>query len=210
MTSGIYKIKNIVNNHTYVGSAVNIEQRWRSHKSYLNNNKHHSVYLQRAWNKYGADCFEFSVIELCFPFFLIAREQSWINKINPEYNISPTAGSSLGVKLSEETRSKLSAAHKGKTSHNLGKKMSLDQRAKLSVAHKGKIPHNLGKKASEETRSKISKAGLGRKASPETRAKLSAAQKGRKDSPETRAKKSLARSLFWAKRKEKNAKKLVM
>jgi len=55
MASGIYQIKNTLNGKFYVGSAVNIKQRWSTHISSLNKNNHHSGHLQNAWNKYGVD-----------------------------------------------------------------------------------------------------------------------------------------------------------
>ena len=65
--------------------------------------------------------------------------------------------------VSEETRKKMSKAHKGR-------KVSEETRKKISKIHKGKI-------VSEETRKKLSKARKGEKASKETRKKLSEASK---------------------------------
>jgi group I intron endonuclease len=187
MTSGIYKITNILNNKCYIGSAINIENRWRTHKTTLAKGKHHSGHLQNAWNKYGANAFEFSIIETCFILALIFREQHFIDTIHPEYNISPTAGSPLGVKHTEETRKKDSEIQKRKKSPetlkkisdgNKGKIVSEETRRKMSIAHRGKI-------VSEETRRKLSEARNGNswntgKILPEkTRLKMSESQKER-------------------------------
>ena len=59
----IYQIKNKVNNKIYIGSTTNLERRWENHIHQLKNNIHHSIKLQIAWNKYGEDNFEFSIIE---------------------------------------------------------------------------------------------------------------------------------------------------
>ena len=59
----IYQIKNKVNNKIYIGSTTNLERRWENHIHQLKNNIHHSIKLQKAWNKYGDDNFEFSIIE---------------------------------------------------------------------------------------------------------------------------------------------------
>ena len=59
----IYQIKNKVNNKIYIGSTINLERRWENHIYQLKNNIHHSIKLQKAWNKYGEDNFEFSIIE---------------------------------------------------------------------------------------------------------------------------------------------------
>ena len=58
--TGIYIIKNILNNKKYVGSSTNIGKRWRDHKWYLKENKHHNSHLQASYNKYGLDSFEFN------------------------------------------------------------------------------------------------------------------------------------------------------
>ena len=59
----IYQIRNKVNNKIYIGSTINLERRWESHIYQLKNNIHHSIKLQKAWDKYGEDNFEFSIIE---------------------------------------------------------------------------------------------------------------------------------------------------
>ena len=58
----IYKIENIVNNKKYIGVTGNIEQRKKTHFNRLRQNKHHSPYLQKAWNKYGEKNFLFQII----------------------------------------------------------------------------------------------------------------------------------------------------
>ena len=63
MAKGIYKIINIINNHFYVGSAVDLKRRKSRHFSELRNNRHNNKHLQAAWNKYGAAAFIFVVVE---------------------------------------------------------------------------------------------------------------------------------------------------
>jgi uncharacterized membrane protein len=46
---------------------------------------------------------------------VIAREQDYLNHSKGEYNILPTAGSSLGYQPSEETRKKMSEAARNRT-----------------------------------------------------------------------------------------------
>lgn len=77
---GIYKIENMVNNKSYIGSSNNIERRWRQHINLLNNNEHHSIKLQRAWNKYGQDNFKFEILEECEVEKLLYLEQFYIDK----------------------------------------------------------------------------------------------------------------------------------
>lgn len=59
---GIYKITNKFNGKVYVGESLNIERRWEEHKKDLNNKTHHSYKLQKDYNKYGEEAFEFKVI----------------------------------------------------------------------------------------------------------------------------------------------------
>lgn len=222
MKSGIYEIINIKNGHRYIGSAMDIERRWRHHKKALYDNKHHSVYLQNAWNKYGKDCFIFNVIENCFFFILIQREQHYIDELNPEYNILKNAGSRLGTKHKPESISKMSFAHKKyRATEETKTKMSIkrkgvnhteEHKKNIGIALKGrffseetrkKISEAMkGKKASEETRKKLSEKRIGKTPSIETRKKLSEWQIGKKLSEEHKNKLSMAKKEFYAKKRK--------
>ena len=111
--TGIYQIKSKINSSLYIGSALNINNRWNLHKASLNNNKHHSIYLQRHCNKYGIDDLEFSIIELCIPDDLLIKEQFYLDKFNPKFNVQKVAHSSLGVKRRPETIEKIRKANLG-------------------------------------------------------------------------------------------------
>jgi group I intron endonuclease len=176
---GVYAIKNKKNEKLYVGSSVDIKSRWRSHISDLINNKHHSIALQRAWDKNGKDNFDFYVIEQVENYDdVISREQFWIKELKTYgrngYNMCPTAGSCLGRKFSEDTKQKMSEIAKGR-------KISDETIKKLSIAGKNRPKEcieriamlNTGQKRSEETKTKMSIAQLGKKHSDETKAKLS-------------------------------------
>ena len=76
----------------------------------------------------------------------------------------------------EKTKNKISKANKGR-------KFSEETKRKMSIAHKG-IRHIM----SEKTKNKISKARKGMKFSKETKEKLSKARKGKKQSEETKEK----------------------
>ena len=56
-----YKINNNITGKYYYGSSTNVHKRFITHKRKLKNNNHHCVYLQRAYNKYGEQCFEFAI-----------------------------------------------------------------------------------------------------------------------------------------------------
>lgn len=191
-SSGIYEIRNIVNGKRYVGSAVNFRNRFRSHLNSLKRATHHSVLLQRSFEKYGADSFVFVPLFECQKEHLLECEQMVIDAANPEYNICRVAGSGLGMKHSEETKArmrgrKMSEESKAKMR---GRKLSDETKAKMSEWKrsdeiKEKIRNTLlGRKHTEETKAKM----RGRKVSEETSAKLRGVNLGRKMSPETKAK----------------------
>lgn len=148
MSSGIYTITNTVNGKIYVGFARNLDQRKARHFTQLRANCHPNSYLQAAFNKYGNEKFVFIVIEVCSTEDLAKREHYWATKLNVldrniGYNIEPTNPEHKSV-ISEESRSKISKAIKGKY---LGRKVSVETRAKMSLARTGKIQ-------SEETKVK--------------------------------------------------------
>lgn len=163
--SGIYKIQSIIKpERIYIGSAVKINERWWDHRKTLRKNKHHSPKLQRHYNKYGEEDLQFSIIEPCLPVFLTAREQYYIDSVNPFFNICKVAGSTLGIKYTDESKDKLRRLRIGKTPWNKG----------LHVGNGWK-----GRKHSEETKQKIKQKKLGRKATEETRSKISEGHKGK-------------------------------
>ena len=171
MASGIYKITNTTNGKVYVGSAVNFDTRWKEHARELRKGTHHSSALQNAWNKYGEENFEFSIIEECERTrkVLLGREQYWMDTLDSVakgYNIAKTAGSQLGMKQSPE-------AIAARVEKNPGKKRTPETRALMSEVQSNRSPEwcaniakaHIGKKHSEETRKKISEATTGRKLS---------------------------------------------
>jgi group I intron endonuclease len=127
-----------------VGPAVVLS---RLNVQHLNKNKHHSKYLQRAWNLYGEQNFKFYIIEEvenCLN--LIEREQFWIDNKTSNYNMCKKADSSLGLKRSEETKEKLRISH-------LGVKHPTWRNEQKSISQKGK-----SKNVSKEGREKINQA----------------------------------------------------
>jgi len=79
-SAGVYQIRCKQNGKIYVGSAVNLEGRWHSHRRDLRNGVHVNPHLQFAWNLYGETSFEFSVLEYAEEHRLLMTEQVWINK----------------------------------------------------------------------------------------------------------------------------------
>ena len=66
MTCGIYMILNKNNGKIYIGQSIDAEYRMKKHKQQLTGNYHSNTHLQRAWNKYGEDAFEFNLLEKFF------------------------------------------------------------------------------------------------------------------------------------------------
>ena len=62
---GLYAIIHIPSKRAYIGSSIDINKRFSTHRSMLKNNYHHSKYLQNAWNKYGEKQFQFKQIANC-------------------------------------------------------------------------------------------------------------------------------------------------
>ena len=132
MKSGIYKILNKINGKFYIGSAVNLERRWKKHKYELNTQTHVNPYLQKAWNKYWNISFELIVLEYCEKDKLLEREQYWLDftkcyddKIG--YNILKFSASTFGSKRTDETKAKMSA-------WQIGRIMSDDARENMRLA----------------------------------------------------------------------------
>lgn len=180
-TSGVYRIINTANGKIYIGSSIDLSTRWRKHRYDLRSNKHPNRKLQNSWNKHSESMFRFEIIELILPMFLLEREQYWLDKLHPEYNIAISAKApNLGLKASPETRAKMSIANLG-NKRNLGKKRSPESIEKTRLA-------NLGKKRSPEVLAKMKIALTGRKLSDETRQKMSVSHKGLSQSEATREK----------------------
>jgi len=126
MITGIYKIKNIVNNKIYIGSAVDIKKRWRDHKWYLKENKHHNPHLQSSYNKYGKQNFEFSIELECVTDDLLENETSFIINYNTKnreygYNINDPRKISFGSKCKDSTKKILSERMLGENNPMFGK-----------------------------------------------------------------------------------------
>lgn len=148
MTSGIYKLTNIINKKIYIGSAININRRWKSHKRSASQDN--PIWLiSRALKKYGIDAFDWQIIEEVPKESLLEREQYYLDILQPfgdfGYNTAHIAGSTLGVKFSEQTRNTMSEQRKGKA----------------GIWNKGRIAWNHGLSWNEDVKQKISRTKLG-------------------------------------------------
>lgn len=185
MKSGIYMWTCVPNGKKYVGSAVDLHQRRSVHLSCLRAGDHHSIHFQRAWDKHGEASFRWKVLLVCAPADLLFYEQRVIDVLGPELNIARVAGSSLGVKHTEETKAKLRAAF-NRPEHKMLKSELTKAQMRNPTRRQALIDANTGKKASLETRKKLSDSHMGKKPTDLTRQKLSASQKARWKSDEAR------------------------
>jgi group I intron endonuclease len=179
LLSGIYSITNKVNGKRYIGSAKRLRYRYAEHVRRLNKNNHHSIKLQRAWNKYSELSFSYVVIEIVEDLSnLLIREQYWIDFYKSYshngYNASPVAGSPLGVKHTNKSKENMSKAHKNSIA-------SKTQAIKLKEI-------NTGRKHTEQAKKNMAASKVGRVVSEETRRKISESLKGHKLSKETKEK----------------------
>lgn len=142
---GIYIIINKVNGKVYVGSTCNaIEKRWSKHIRNMRLGKN-TIHLQNAYNKYGEENFEFLVLQNVNVEdldYILDIETAWIRYYdsanqNKGYNIQKIGGSNRGIKLSEETKKKIS--RKGKEHCWYGRQHSEESKEKMSKSLTGKF-----------------------------------------------------------------------
>lgn len=81
---GIYKITNKINNKSYIGQSIDIERRWRQHKTepFNSNADTYNTIFYRAIRKYGLDNFQFEILEQCSEDQLNEKEKYWIQQYN--------------------------------------------------------------------------------------------------------------------------------
>jgi group I intron endonuclease len=174
---------------------VNIETRWKDHQ-YKYRNPQYARHFYSALRKYGFEAFEWEWLgtlenwaEGCkAEKFFIAQGLTHYNKTAGGEGMPGTSAGFLGRHHTEETKAKISAAHKGKPrpqsvkdklsaaklgkpAHNKGKKMPEGTGAKISAKLKGRVSTRKGAVLTDETKKRISLSKTGAKQSPENVAK---------------------------------------
>jgi len=175
---GVYKITNTRTQKFYIGSSKGIRKRLNEHRVHLIQNKHTNKYLQNSANKHGIDCFFGEILETVMNVNdLLTVEQKYLDLYYDNqdtcYNMCPKAGSALGRKHSEETKRKISEAHKGKT-------VSQETRKKHSInAKNNKVQHFKKGKDNPLWKAGKNHPMYGKKHSKASKEKMSASSKGK-------------------------------
>ena len=130
----IYVITNRINEKQYVGKTDDYERRFREHKRYAGRS---IVHL--ALGKYGADNFDFDVIDQ------VEEERAgeledyyidqWKTMVPCGYNLKNGGG---GMRHHESSKIKMSEAHKGKV-------ITMKTRARMSASRLGSLNPSWGK-----------------------------------------------------------------
>jgi group I intron endonuclease len=202
MSAGIYEIVHVSSGKKYIGSSIDVVRRLSGHRRDLKRGANTNFRLQRAWNKHGAEAFEFRVVE----FFegsidaMVAREQFHIDKTDPDlrYNRRPIASSNAGIKM-PPTKDSVRKSRGDVASKRI---RTPEERAKTSASLTGRK----NGPPSDETRRKIALKIWGMRHSAETIKKMKAKAEGRKlpeRTPEIDAKIKAALRAAWVRRKER-------
>lgn len=168
---GIYEIVNQADGKasSYVGSSGDIQNRFRQHRWFLNNNRHVNPHLQAAWHKWGEDAFVFSILEEVEDSdSLLVLEQEYLNDYFNRgacYNIAEDAGVPMQGR-------RHTAEHKRKIGRGVREYYARMRAMGISTKRKP---------LSEEHRRAISKRNKGRKLSDEHKLKIKKSWKKRKD-----------------------------
>ena len=144
--SGIYKIVNKINGKYYVGSSLDIKTRWKKHIYTLSYQKHRNIYLQRSWNKYGKDNFEFFIIETVPKEQLQNIEQKYLDDYIKDklcYNLNSKAD---GGGWNDISKQKLSKKHKGMGNPFYGKHHTQNTIQKIQNLSLGRLHTSESKK----------------------------------------------------------------
>ena len=146
--SGIYIIRNLINNKVYIGQSNDIKRRWQEHirsgqpdkyakKSIRDNN----APIHRAMFKYGIDNFDFDILEKCSKDQLNEKEKYWINifKSNKKelgYNLTEGGQKNFALRGEKHSQAKL-------TQKEVNEIILLLQTTDLSFGEISKKYHNI-------------------------------------------------------------------
>ena len=135
--TGIYSIKNNVNNKRYIGKAeLDCRRRISQHKWNLRKGKHINRHLQSAWDTYGEENFTFEILEECTLDTINSKEIYWIEKyktLNRKYGYNKTAGGTGGDTTAGKTSIELLAYKEKLRASSIGKNNILTEKQVVSI-----------------------------------------------------------------------------
>lgn len=144
----VYLIKCSKTDKVYVGSCIFKASRKSGHFGHLKRGTHHSIHLQRAYDKHGHEAFTFVVVETVDDVvFLRAREQFWMWRQNGKlYNTMLKVDDSRGMKKDQKFKDAIRKRMTGNTLRR-GEKMPDESKAAISRSLKGNtrrtgVPHS--------------------------------------------------------------------
>jgi len=211
MAGHIYFVTNTLNGKQYVGQTT------------VGDRRGHGKLIAKAYRKYGTENFTYDVIcsGIDNQATLNFIERFWIKvmdcRVPNGYNLEH--GGKTSGKVSDETKAKISAAHKGRKPSKeaiekmrlakLGKKHTLEAIANMSVAQSKRPKESYekmaaklrGRKRSPEIAKKVAAKQIGKIVSEETKAKIREARSRQVITEETKQKLSDAAKRQWARQK---------
>lgn len=157
---GVYSITNTLNGKKYIGSTrKSFLTRLKQHCQKLNNNKHHCEHLQNAWNKYGEENFEFSILEIVTNFSeLLDKEKYYIqqyNAVEQGYNKNPDPNTSPMYNTNSRNKSSLTHKQWWKSKKEELSESEYKEFCKKYIHSYGKPAWNKGIKMSKEQTAKM-------------------------------------------------------
>ena len=90
--AGVFQVKNTANGKVLLGSSLNLDGALNGHHFMLRTGSHRNKDLQKDWNEFGADNFDFEILEVVQvrddPNFnlsdeLTLLEMIWLEKLQP-------------------------------------------------------------------------------------------------------------------------------
>lgn len=148
--SGVYKITNNVTGDFYIGSSINVKQRWATHKTPSSWKKHSNSKLYQDMQKYGLDKFSFRILIATSPECLREAEQNCIELMRPTYNNRNAKG--LDIERIKEYQKKYYWTENGKEAHKKARnKYSQTEKGK-EVMKKGQRKYHQSDKCKEYQR----------------------------------------------------------
>lgn len=109
--TGIYRLINLVNSKSYIGSAIDLKERFSNYYNINHLLKNYNMNICKALIKYGYPNFKLEILEYCMAENRFDLENKYIKEYKPEYNIlkiANTMPSKLGFIHKELTKIKMS------------------------------------------------------------------------------------------------------